>query len=385
MQVDQIHQKKSAAEQSETDALLKKIAETGRFTVDPASDKIIKKTLFVKAGDLVASMTAPKWVIKGMLESNALALMYGAPGDGKSFLSFDMACCVATGTTLKGRKVAQGPVVYIAGEGQGGVARRLAAWEKFHGISLADAPLYISVKAVSLLDPANAIEVVKIVEALLPQGVIPALVIIDTVARAFVGGDENSARDMSTFVNIVDSSFKDKWKANVLLVHHSGKNAEKGARGSSALKGALDQEFSLEKKEKVRTLRCTKMKDGEAMEEMVFELETVKLAEVIDQFGDLEIITSAVPVLSTKPNVGEVHNSESGESGLTVQVIVNMMLERRELGEKEWPGMNFFVEKMRIGKSRLSDMLKRAVAEGLLEKVGSGTSLKYIVKKDVES
>ena len=337
----------------------------------------MKRSLFAKAVDLIAGVSAPRWVIKGMLESDALALMYGAPGDGKSFLAFDIACCVATGTPWHGHKVQQGPVVYIAGEGQGGVARRLAAWEKYHGKSLKDAPLYVSVKAVALLDPANALEVVREVEALLPPGVIPVLVVIDTVARAFVGGDENSSQDMSNFVNIVDSFFKEKWKANVMLVHHSGKSVEKGARGSSALKGALDQEFSLEKKEKMRTLKCTKMKDGEPSPDKIFELETVKLFEVVDQFGDLEMITSAVPVFREKSSAAGGGEPTEARGRKPVQVVHPSDLVEFLEAEGEWPGMAAIASRFQCSKNSAVEIVKNAEEKGFIKSKGAGTHKKY--------
>lgn len=372
---------------TEAQALVKKISENARFSVDPKTGKIVKKSMFVKAGDLLESLTATRWVVKGLLEADALALIYGAPNDGKSFLTLDFACCVSMGMPWQGHKTQQSPVLYIAGEGHGGISRRLAAWEKHHGVSLKNAPLFISIKAVSLLDPAEAAEIVRDAEEIVPTGTKPGLVVIDTVARATVGANESDAKDMGQFVNVIDQALKNRWGANVLLVHHSGKDATKGARGSSAIRGALDQEFSLEVKgDKGRTkiLRCTKMKDAEKPEPINFELKKILLKEVVDQFGDIEVISSLVTIPQEKKNESDesVEQVQDDDSGVTAQVIIEVMLERRALGEKEWPGMNFFVEKMHIGKSRLSEILKRAIKDGLLETVGSGAHLKYIVCKE---
>jgi hypothetical protein len=64
---------------TEAQALVKKISENARFSVDPKTGKIVKKSMFVKAGDLLESLTATRWVVKGLLEADALALIYGAP------------------------------------------------------------------------------------------------------------------------------------------------------------------------------------------------------------------------------------------------------------------------------------------------------------------
>lgn len=89
-------------------------------------------------------MRPPHWLLRGMLERDTFALIFGDPGCGKSFLAIDWACRVATGTPWRGQAVKGGPVVYVAGEGQQGFGRRIRAWSEHHGVSLAGVPLYLS-------------------------------------------------------------------------------------------------------------------------------------------------------------------------------------------------------------------------------------------------
>ena len=65
----------------------------------------------------------------------------------------------------------------------------------------------------------------------------------------------------------------------VLLVHHSGKDTSRGARGWSGLKGAVDVELSVEKDDesKLHTLTVAKQKDGEDGGEFAFRLLPVEL------------------------------------------------------------------------------------------------------------
>jgi len=84
-----------------------------------------RKFTLVRAEELKVSK--PEFLIDGLLEADMLAQIFGDPGSCKSFLAIDWACCIATGTDFHGHKVRQGLVVYIAGEGQGGIARRLKA------------------------------------------------------------------------------------------------------------------------------------------------------------------------------------------------------------------------------------------------------------------
>jgi len=86
----------------------------------------------------------PDWLLRGMLERDTFALVFGDPGTGKSFLAIDWACRVATGTPWRGHAVQGGTVVYVAGEGQQGFGRRIRAWSEHNGVSLAEAPLFIA-------------------------------------------------------------------------------------------------------------------------------------------------------------------------------------------------------------------------------------------------
>jgi hypothetical protein len=69
-----------------------------------------------------------------------------------------------------------------------------------------------------------------------------------------------------------------KTKATVLLVAHTGKNADRGMRGWSGVKGALDAEITVERSGDYRSATITKLKDGEGEgSEFAFTLETVHL------------------------------------------------------------------------------------------------------------
>ena len=101
--------------------------------------------------------------------------------------------------------------------------------------------------------------------------------VIDTLARNF-GGDENSATDMGKFVRNA-GALRRRWNATVLIVHHSGKDGERGARGSWALKGAADAEYEVSRSAEDKLVRPIprKMKDAEEPKPLSFELVTVPI------------------------------------------------------------------------------------------------------------
>lgn len=109
------------------------------------------------------------------------------------------------------------------------------------------------------------------------------LIVVDTLARSFEG-EENSASDMGAFVRACDR-IRAETGATVLVVHHSGKDADKGARGSSALRAACDFEFKVVSPgKKVAKLTCTKAKDSDPFDDMTFKLNVVEIGRK-DQKG----------------------------------------------------------------------------------------------------
>lgn len=194
------------------------------------------------------------WSITDIFERDSLIEIFGPPGASKTFQAIDMALCVATGTEYHGRTVTQGPAVYVTGEGQNGLARRLKAWSIYHGIDISDAPLHISTMPAALTDVQNLVMVMQAIEEL-PEP--PALIVFDTVARNMGPGDENSTQDMTTFVAACDQ-IRAAYQCAVLLVHHSGHSATERARGSSVLNGALDAAYRTEKSpDGIVTVTCT--------------------------------------------------------------------------------------------------------------------------------
>ena len=100
---------------------------------------------------------------------------------------------------------------------------------------------------------------------------------VDTLARNFGAGDENSTQEMGAFVAAMDD-LRSNWPGSVILiVHHSGHAEKQRARGAMALKGALDFEYRLEKDGLALTLANTKMKDAEPPADLFFSLASVDL------------------------------------------------------------------------------------------------------------
>jgi energy-coupling factor transporter ATP-binding protein EcfA2 len=237
-----------------------------------------------------ASRPPPSWVIKGVIPKAELVVLYGESGSGKSFMALQLAGAISRGVEWRGRRVKQGRVVYIAAEGAGGFRHRCVAYAQAEGIELADLPLDIIADAPNLLLKDDALAVAK--------GIGKAdVVFVDTWAQVTPGGNENAGEDMGRALSHC-KGIKRATGAVVVLVHHSGKDASKGARGWSGLRAAADAELEVVRSPAGRLMRIAKQKDGVDDLEWGFALETVQLG--VDE--DLDPITSCVVVDAQVPS-----------------------------------------------------------------------------------
>jgi hypothetical protein len=182
-------------------------------------------------------MPPPEYVIEGLIEHSGLSSLIGPPGVGKSSIALDIACHIATGRTWQGRRTLKTKVLYLPGEGLSGAVQRLLAWEDAYGATLGDNLLLGD----SILQLAASTEAWGEMSGFITAQRV-GLIIFDTFARMSLGIEENSASDVGKAVVRFDQLRK-LTGAGVMAIHHTGKDASKGARGSTALNGALDSEI----------------------------------------------------------------------------------------------------------------------------------------------
>jgi hypothetical protein len=176
-------------------------------------------------------------------------------------------------------------VIYIAAEGQNGVRKRIEAFRQKYDLADATPPFALIPTGVDLLDPeadtAPLIVKVKAAAARFPI----KLVVVDTLARAMAGGNENAPDDMGAFIRNIDR-IREETGAHVMIVHHCGKDLAKGARGHSSLRAATDTEIELtsDGDTGIKTACIKKQKDGEEGIQFVFRLEGLTIGT--DEDGD---------------------------------------------------------------------------------------------------
>jgi KaiC/GvpD/RAD55 family RecA-like ATPase len=248
-----------------------------------------------KFGDIKPRLT-DTYLVQKLLGEGAMSVVYGESNVGKTFFAMSLAYAIAQGRAYGGHKATQGAVVYVAAEAGVSAENRVAALRAH--FKDAEAPFDLVPCPVDLLRPNGdtkaLIELVKEAEA--DYGKV-RLVVIDTLSRAIAGGNENSPDDMGALVKHLDA-LRVATRAHVMVIHHSGKDTAKGARGHSLLRAATDTEIEIQ----AGVARITKQRDMEMGASIGFDLVPVDLG--VSDEGEKVTSCVAVPISEAQMEFG---------------------------------------------------------------------------------
>jgi len=286
------------------------------FASDPPKQSPPKplKTIKIESWDSIQDEPV-EWLIDGVIPERSFIALYGPPGSFKSFHALHIAHCVATKRDWMGRRVKKsGAVLYLAGEGFGGIGARIKACKIHHQIENG-APIYIVRHQLNLRSSAedfNAL-MMAIVQLVEQTGMEFCLTIVDTLARAFGGGNENSSEDMGAFITAM-GKIQEFLNCALMVLHHSGKDAAKGLRGHSSLLGAVDTELELLRfdEQMKGVLTTTKQKDGEQGIRFGFEMVEVEIRSAGLDLSDPVI---SLAVQASDSAVNEASSGGKGNAG----------------------------------------------------------------------
>jgi hypothetical protein len=209
--------------------------------------------------------------IDGLLPCVGMVVMYGDSNTGKTFVAVDMACHVAAGLPWRGLEVEQGVVIYVAAEAPASLKRRIWAWKQRHP-EVERLPLLVVQSTVDLLNGSTD-ELVKLIKQITDRGERVAMVVIDTLARSMTG-NENSAEDMGKYVSSC-AKIREAGGSLPFVVHHTGKDLARGARGHSSLRAATDVELEVTPGQ----VKVTKERDEAGGHTYGFKLDVIELGQ----------------------------------------------------------------------------------------------------------
>jgi len=254
--------------------------------------------------EVMLKLVMPDNLVRGLMGEKNIAVLWGSPSAGKSFWGIDLGMSIARGILFGLRKTLKGSVLYVAREGQRTFPNRVTSYFEHHFLSSkerqaarADTPFRLIFAPVNL-GPANkTADVDRIIDTadwMVEHFKQPMrLVIFDTMRAVTPGMSENDSDEIEAFVDKC-KRIAEATNAAILIIHHSGKKAALGARGSNALIAAADVEIEIECDEttKKRAWSNNKERDIEGEQHFAFTLEKILLGTVDDQDGEPVDITS---------------------------------------------------------------------------------------------
>lgn len=264
------------------------------------------------------SLPDPAPLIDNVLDQGTVALLYGKWGSGKSFAALDWAASVTTGRAWQGRHTEQRRVLYVAAEGAHGLKGRLAAWETAWHRDIGDDALHVLPRPVNLTRPVEAGNLAALIDW---NGY--GFVLLDTLARCMVGGDENSAKDCGQVVDTLHRLRErtPDGRGVILGVHHAGKDG-KTFRGSTTFEAGADTVYQVTVDGSVIILDRTKRKDGPVLDVHRLKLDPIEgtASAVISVHRGVDKPERADKLLSTFVQ----HFVQTGASKAELRLVADM-------------------------------------------------------------
>ena len=269
------------------------------------------------------------WMVDGLLQDPCTIVIFARWNSYKSFAALDIALAVASGEPAFGhfRVIRSGPVIYMAGEGASGIeTQRRPAWRAARGIEPGRVLPFYTVECVPLVKSEADIDACKTaIREAIAANVIerPALIVIDTLARAMAGLSANDEGDAGLFLTLAED-LKAEFGCATLTVAHEGKERERGIRGSSALPAGFDilLKMNADSDALTATIECPKIKDGSPIEKFGLRGREVDLGDgrksLVFDWADRSDFRGPKPKTLTSQDVGTALKLLGAEHGVTV-------------------------------------------------------------------
>lgn len=329
----------------------------GKLTPEAMGFEVVEPERSQKGNDSTQNESAPKvelahpadvdevdvlriaYHVKGVLEKQTDAVLFGTWNVGKTFVVLDMLASIACGLPWFGRRVNYGRVLYIGYEGIRALRKRIWALRgKYPGLNDRKTPFRWHAMTEPLTLKAGVDELGAILAKFAEiHGGPPDLIAIDTLAAA-LGGDDSDAQKMSDLNRLVKALIK-RQGCTVLRVHHTGHGNQDRARGHSMLPAGIDTEIRVDRQE----IALTKQRD-DVKSTVYYKLKEVVVGKDTD--GDA-VKTCVVEQIEKNPLSPELTDPQRefldrlvalrGEGGIATQTDIRdcaedmTATERREL------------------------------------------------------
>ena len=309
--------------------------------------------------EAITDLPPPEWLIEGVIPCEALVGLYGPPAVGKSLVSVDWSLRLAKGLdTWADRQLLPGFVVYVAPEGFHGLGSRVRAW-KIATRMFGRAGVWFDRRSLNLMSGCAVETFIRDVVQQQDGPDYPTrLVVIDTLARCMVGGDENAPKDMGLMIHGADE-LRRRLQCSVLFLHHPVKRGP-GERGHGAFRAGLDTLIRVGHAGRHRIqLVCEKQKDAAP-----FKPIELRLRQVEQPDGSTSMVVEATGYEGAAPRLS---TSEQAAFAALIQK------GGQDVATRAWH------EATDLSEPTFYRVARSLVSKGLVSKVGAGRNTTYTV------
>jgi hypothetical protein len=252
----------------------------------------------------------PLDLVEGLIGSgNYLTLVYGPSTAGKTFLMISLCMAIVCGLPWFGRKTKRSGVLYIALEGEVGFKNRLRAYAMkvlAKSVELLDLPFRFITTPVNFgpdVDDVHVLKVIATIEEMNRQfgdDAAVRMLVFDNLRAIAVGMREGYSEEVAM---VFEKARKVARAAGAapLIIQNTGKDIDRGARGSQAQFDLADAVIEVTGDSTGRQFSAMKVRDGETFGPIGYRLERVELGTVKDIDGEDKLITSTVVVADDVP------------------------------------------------------------------------------------
>lgn len=382
---------------------------------DPADDLdaplLARSSIDLLDWEDVATLPPIEWQIEGLIPRQSLTVLAGDTEAGKSFCWIDLAMRLVHGLPFAGMDVEPGSVLYLAGEGQAGMAARFRAWKRSHqhlGLEAGDRYCVVS-SEIPVLSKRTMNTLHEMVKAVTKwKGHPPAMIIIDTLSQG-LEEDENEAKVVSPIVRGL-MALRSRWGASIGVAHHLVKLGSKGRRrgeaapvatrdsirGSGALTRNVDTVLGLTTEDEMRTLQVWKQKDGSKIDPVTMWLQPVltgtKRSKGQDEWSCIMLPDTCAELMRAAEERAERRSEQAVEDPQApndyaikkhIDAIARVVATLRKMGavEGEGEGMtgNEIYASSGMRRNVVQAAVKGAARSGEIMNVGAEKSPRWVV------
>lgn len=264
------------------------------------------------------------YAVKGWLLRNEVSVLYGPSNCGKSAMVCMLGHAIVSGKTFFGSRVTAGTVVHVGSEAPKSILDRMVPYK----LEDAQTHLYsVRENSVDLSDPVAVAAFIAEMRALQDQEQVAiTLIVFDTLARSIGDADENCNSTMTRVANAA-AKIARSLNSHVMLVHHTGKDVERGSRGASALRAAVDTEISLEGAKDSNAVSVTQVKQRAMKKSHSVQFELAEFVLGLDE-DDEERTTVQARETADVPEASFENKRRKGSSPVLTAVETFLHLQR---------------------------------------------------------